>query len=449
MHTADLVPAPPVTPGRPITLVVAGSLVVGFVLAVLFVIGPASGATESVVAGSVLVAFGIGWLLLGALSIRFTHRPQRWAFVPAAAMGLVGLGLVVFAPRAPTMGVLSWLWPPALLILAVWIVVQVRRDLPGRVRWLVYPVVFVLGSLAIGGAFETLSEARDSATYPITGQAVDVGGRNVHIECAGTGEPTVVFESGLGEGSPYWGRIAPAVSATARVCVYDRAGRGGSDDAGAPQDGIAVARDLHTLLANAGIAGPVVLVGHSTGGPYVRVFAAQYPDEVAGMVLLDSQPADAFTALPTFPSTYSTIRLETGVLPSVARIGVYRVIVALVSADLPAPYGDIERAQQSTPLLLSGQRDEFAVLPATLAQAAALTSLGDKPLVVVSATVDTQQGWHEAQDAMVSLSSNSDHRLAPGQTHGSLIVSEEGAAISAQAIRDVIESVRTGAALTN
>ena len=445
MHTADLVPAAPVTPGRPITLIVAGSLVVGFVLAVLFVIGPASGATESVVTGSVLVAFGIGWLLLGALSIRFTDRPQRWAFVPAAAMGLVGLGLVVFAPRAPAMAILSWLWPPALLILAVWIVVQVRRDLPGRGRWLVYPVVFVLGSIAIGGAFETLSEARENATYPMTGQAVDVGGRNLHIECAGTGEPTVVFESGLGEGSPYWGRIAPAVSATARVCVYDRAGRGGSDDAGAPQDGIAVARDLHTLLENAGIARPVVLVGHSTGGPYVRVFAALYPDEVAGMVLLDAQPADAFTALPTFPSTYSAIRLSTGLLPSVARIGVYRVILALLPADLPAPYGDIERAEQSTPLLLSGQRDEFAVLPATLAQAAALTSLGDKPLVVVSATVDTQQGWPEAQKAMVSLSSNSSHRLAPGQTHSSLIASETGAEVSLQAIRDVLTSVRTGA----
>jgi pimeloyl-ACP methyl ester carboxylesterase len=210
-----------------------------------------------------------------------------------------------------------------------------------------------------------------------------------------------------------------------------------------------VATDLHTLLENAGIAGPVVLVGHSTGGPYVRVFSEQYPDEVAGMVLLDAQPADAFTALPTFPATYTTTRLSTGVLPMVARVGAYRVILALLPPDLPAPYGDIERAQQSTPLISSGQRDEFAVLPATLDQAAALTSLADKPLVVVSATVDTQQGWQEAQEAMVSLSSNSDHRLAPGQSHGSLIVSEEGAAISAQAIRDVITSVRTGLPLTH
>jgi len=438
------VPASALSSGRPLTLVVAGSLVVGFLLAVLFVVGPLSGATESVITGSVLVAFGIGWLLLGALSIRYTASPQRWAFVPGAAMGLVGLALVVFAPRAPAMDVLSWLWPPALLVLAVWIFVRVRRELPGRAKWLVYPVVVVLGALAVGGAFETLSAARDSATYPMTGQLVDVGGRRLHIECAGTGDPTVVLESGLSEGSPYWGRIAPVVSSSTRVCVYDRAGRGGSDDAGAPQDGLAVATDLHALLENAGVSRPIVLVGHSTGGPYVRVFAQQYPDDVAGMVLLDAQPADAFTALPTFPSAYSSIRLTTALLPSIARLGLYRVILAMLPSDLPAPYGDIESAQQSTPLAMSGQRDEFAVLPSTLSQAEALTSLGDKPLVVVSATVDTQEGWPEAQKTMVSLSSNADHRLASGQDHGSLIVSEEGAAISAKAIDDVVAAVRTG-----
>jgi len=433
---------------RSLLLVVAGSLAAGLVLAIAFVIGPAAGATESVVTGSILLAFGIGWLLLATLSVRMTDEAQRWAFVPAAFMGLVGLGLVVAAPRAPGIGVLSWLWPVALLVLAVWIVVQVRRDMPRAARWLVYPVIGVLVLIAVGGAFETVSAARDDAIYPTTGRLVDVGGRRLHIECTGTGDPTVVFESGLSEGSPYWGRIASAVSGTTRVCVYDRAGRGGSDDAGAPQDGIAVASDLHALLENADITGPVVLVGHSTGGPYVRVFAAQYPDQVAGMVLLDAQPADAFTALPTFPAAYSAIRLSTGVLPSVARIGFYRVIRALLPPDLPAPYEDLERAQQSTPLLLSGQRDEFAALPATLDQAQRLTSIGDKPLVVVSATVDTQPGWQEAQNTMVSLSTNSEHRVADGQSHGSLIVSEGGAVISTQAILDVVASIRSDAPLS-
>jgi alpha/beta hydrolase family protein len=315
------VPAAALTPGRPITLIVAGSLVVGLVLAVLFVVGPASGATEAVVTGSIMVAFGIGWLALAGLSIRYTDRPQRWAFVPAAAFGLAGLALIVFAPGAGVVDVLSWLWPPALLILAVWIALQVHRHLPGRGRWLIYPVAFVLGLSSVGGAFETLSAARDEATYPMTGRLVDVGGRALHIECMGTGQPTVVLESGLGQGSPYWGRIAPSVSEGTRVCVYDRAGKGASHDAPGSQDGAAVATDLHTLLVNTGEAGPFVLVGHSTGGPYIRVFAANYPGEVAGMVLLDSQPADAFTSLPTYPATYSSVRLATGLLPSVARSG--------------------------------------------------------------------------------------------------------------------------------
>jgi pimeloyl-ACP methyl ester carboxylesterase len=434
-------------PGRSIYLVVAGSLAIGLILTIVFLVGPARGATEAVVTGSVLAAFGIGWFLLAVLSTRFTDRPQRWAFVPAVAMALVGLGLILAAPRAPTMALLSWVWPPALLILAIWIFRQVRRDLPRGARWLVYPIVLVLGGVAVGGAFETLSAARDDATYPIGGTSIDVGGRVMHIECSGTGDPTVVLESGLGESSPYWGRIVDTVGGTSRVCVYDRAGRGGSDDAGAPQDGDAVAADLHTLLANAGIPAPFVLVGHSTGGPYVRVFAATYPDEVAGIVLLDAQPADAFESLPTYPSSYATITLVTALLPTVARVGIYRVISASLPADLPAPYAGAELAEESTPRLLSGQRDEFAVLPATLAQAARLTSLGDKPLVVVTAPVDAQEGWPEAQEAMVRLSSDSSHRVAPGQTHDSLITSREGAAISARAIADVVAAVRSGGTL--
>ena len=132
---------------------------------------------------------------------------------------------------------------------------------------------------------------------------IDVGGHRLYIECTGSGGPAVILQAGLGASSSSWAGIAPAVAATTTVCTYDRAGHGRSDEVG-PQDGIALATDLHTLLERAGVPGPYVLVGHSSGGPYVRVFAAQYPDEVAGMVLLDAQPADAFTALPDYPGFY-------------------------------------------------------------------------------------------------------------------------------------------------
>jgi pimeloyl-ACP methyl ester carboxylesterase len=212
----------------------------------------------------------------------------------------------------------------------------------------------------------------------------------------------------------------------------------------APQDGAAVADDLHTLLAKAGEAGPYLLVGHSTGGPYVRVYASKYPDEVAGMVLLDPQPADAFTSLPDFPGTYNGIHVAASVFTPLARLGLFRLIYALLPSDLPAPAGDAERAEQSLPRLQQGQRDEFAVLPTTLSEARALTTLGAKPLLVVSAPVDAQRGWMDAQQEVLGLSSNSSRRIATGQTHASLIESEAGAAIATEAVLDAITSVRTG-----
>jgi pimeloyl-ACP methyl ester carboxylesterase len=362
-------------------------------------------------------------------------------------MGLVGLGLVVLQPGIAIMDLLSWLWPPAVLILAGWTWLQVGRDVRGRSRWLLYPVIAVLFLIGLAGAVETVLAAVDQAGQPTTGQLVDVGGRKLHIDCTGTGAPTVVFQSGLAEGSAYWGRIAPAVAATNRVCVYDRAGRGGSDPVPAPQDGMAVADDLHTLLSNSGNSGPYVVVGHSTGGPYLRVFAAKYPNEVAGMVLLDPQPADAFTSLPDYPTSYDSIHVVASLFTPLARLGLFRLVYALVPADLPSPYGEAERAEKSLPRLQQGQRDEFAVIHSTLSQAMALTTIGAKPLVVVSAPIDAQRGWMDAQKGNLSLSSNSSQRIAADQDHGSLIESERGAAISTQAILDVLASVRTGAPL--
>jgi pimeloyl-ACP methyl ester carboxylesterase len=413
--------------------VILASLAAGAVLAIAFLLGPASGGSEPLASGSVLLAFGLGWGLMAVLSTRFSSQPQTWTVVPAASLGLIGLGLVVFQPGPAAMNVLSWIWPPALAVLAIWMVAQVRRHLLGRGRWLVVPVIATLLVFAIGGGLATVSAATNPGTSAGSGQLVDVGGHRLYIECTGSGGPVVVLQAGLGASSSSWERIAPAVAASTTVCAYDRAGHGRSDEAAAPQDGIALATDLHTLLERAGVAGPYILVGHSSGGPYVRVFAARYPDEVAGMVLLDAQPADAFTALPGYPAFYRGLRLVATLSPSLARVGLLGPILGLP-------------ADQSNPAAARGGRDEIVALPSALEQARALTGLGGRPLIVVTAGSGQQEGWLEAQDQLPGLSTASVHRVLADATHNSLISGVDATA-SSQAILDVVASLRAGTAL--
>src|SRR4051794_7531053 len=225
---------------------VAVSLVGGLVAALLFVllvVGPQRfTAPEPAVVGAALLGFGVGWGLLWLLSRR-TEQPQRWALVPAAAMALLGAALLVFSPSGHVLDLLAWVWPPVLLALVVWMIIQSRRALRSRTRvWLLYPVFAVLTLVAVGGGVETVREATDARTQAMPGRLIDVGGHRMYLACTGSGSPTVVLASGLGERSPSWAWIARAVGQTTRVCVYDRAGQGRSDDA-APQDGVQLATD--------------------------------------------------------------------------------------------------------------------------------------------------------------------------------------------------------------
>jgi len=420
-----------ITSTRSPLLAVLGSLVAGAALAVVFVFTIASGGSEPLVTGSVLFAFGLGWGLMGFLSTRHSAQPQAWTAVPAAVLGSIGIGLMLFQPGPALMDFLGWVWPLAIAGLAVWIVTQVRANLRGRGRWLVVPVIATLFVFSIGGALTTLGAATAVAQAG-GGKMIDVGGHRLYIECTGSGGPAVILQPGLGASSSAWASIAPAVAATTTVCAYDRAGHGRSDEAG-PQDGIALAADLHTLLERAGIPGPYLLVGHSSGGPYVRVFAAQYPDEVAGMVLLDAQPADAFTALPQYPGVYSMFETISTLSPSLARIGLLAPLLGLPADESTAP-------------IVRGARDEVRALRTALQQSAALTSLGDRPLIVVTAAAAADPGWVAAQEALPRLSTASIHRVMATATHNSLISGVDAGA-SIQAILDVLAAVRTGAPL--
>ncbi len=222
-----------------------------------------------------------------------------------------------------------------------------------------------------------------------------------------------MLDNGLGEVAASWARIVAQVGTTTRVCAYDRAGQGWSQDATSPHDGITAARDLHTLLRVAGEHGPYVLVGHSIGGTYAMTYAARYPEQVAGMVLLDSSSPEQFTAIPSYAGQWAVMHRALGLAPTLSRLGLGRVVAAVAPSHLPAPAADQVRALTASARAARSASAEWSALPQVFEQAQALTTLGGRPLAVLTASESLQKtsGWDAAQDELAALSTRSVHRV--------------------------------------
>jgi pimeloyl-ACP methyl ester carboxylesterase len=142
--------------------------------------------------------------------------------------------------------------------------------------------------LFILAAILTLCSLWVRADEPMSGKRVDIGGYALHIDCQGKGSPTVVLDAGLGGAAVDWSRIQSGLAATTQVCAYDRAGYGESDPGPLPRTSSRIAAELRTLLERARIPPSYILVGHSFGGYNMRLFASLYPQETAGLVLVDT-----------------------------------------------------------------------------------------------------------------------------------------------------------------
>jgi pimeloyl-ACP methyl ester carboxylesterase len=421
------------------TSVVVISLTVGLAAAAALTMLVFPGATEGVSTGAALLGFGLGWAVLRALSGR-TPRPQRWAAVPAVAMAATGIALIASAPSDHTLGVITWVWPPLALTLAGWTFVQVRRNVSGASRWLLSATLLVVAAAAVGAGTRQVSTDPFADTNPAPGRTLSVHGHDLHIVCRGQGSPTVVLFSGLGEFSASWTRIVDGTAPTTRVCAYDRPGQGWSDDLAAPQDAAAATEDLRALLEAAGETGPFVLAGHSIGGPYALTYADQNPDEVAGMVLLDSTSPHQFTAIPTYPREYAMMRRAYGVLPTLARLGLGPL---LAESHLPADEARPVDDMNTSPRAGRNSRDEVSMLPEVFKAAQRLTTLGDRPLVVLT-SIDTAHdtgGWTAAQARLATLSSDVVHRDVDA-SHQGMVEDPDGATASVEAITTVVRAVR-------
>lgn len=308
----------------------------------------------------------------------------------------------------------------------------------GRSRFFAATVPCVTG---IGCAYQAVAAALDRRRHPAPGKLMDIDSCRLHLQSAGSGTPAVVLETGLGGMSSAWGWIQPEAAKFSRVVSYDRAGLGWSGADPAPKSAVQVARRLRSLLRQTEVPPPYVLVGHSMGGLFIRVFADLYPDEVAGMVLVDASHPDQRRRSPAIETHMrSGFRLLKAV-PLLAQLGYVRITGLFDSwaEGLPPKQAAEAKAFLSSYRHLKATLDESLAWDAICEEVRPTRHLCDKPLAVVTAGRDVLPGQPELQRELSALSSNSIHVTVKGADHVTLITHREHALTVVEAIRHVVE----------
>jgi pimeloyl-ACP methyl ester carboxylesterase len=314
-------------------------------------------------------------------------------------------------------------------------------------------ILIIVAVVLIAAALcQWFATRRDRARFPPPGQMVDAGGHRLHLVSQGDGKPTVILDAGMVSFSSNWAWVQPEVAKVTRVVAYDRAGLGWSDPGPQPRDAQRSARELHVALQNAATDGPYVLVGHSYGGLVMRAFADLYPDEVAGLVLVDASHPDQWANIPASRNgqTNATVQKVAGLL---GRLGLFRLFTkeaeTLAAGLPPRQYAEI-KAFCMTPESLAVSSNALAVWDSmTRPQINQARSLGNRPLIVLSVTEQAMYAevLTKLQNELPALSSNSQHITVQGATHENLVSRQEYAQVVADAIVRVVEAARSGQAL--
>ena len=298
----------------------------------------------------------------------------------------------------------------------------------------------------IGCVYQAIATVRDQHYHLPPGRFVDIGDCRLHVQTQGCGGPSVILEAGLGGMSSAWGWIQPETAKFSRVVSYDRAGLGWSGPDAAPKSAALAARRLLSALLNSNVHPPYVLVGHSMGGLFIRVFADLYPDEVAGMVLLDSVHPDQHLR-----SAAINTHLRSGfrflkVVPLLAQLGYVRLTGLFNSwtEGLPAQQAAEAAAFLSTYRHLKTTRDESLAWETICDEVRGTRGLGNTPLAVVTACRAVLPNHPELQRELAELSSDSVHFVVKGADHVSLVSRQEYAMSVVEAIRHVVERVQPG-----
>jgi pimeloyl-ACP methyl ester carboxylesterase len=298
---------------------------------------------------------------------------------------------------------------------------------------------------------------------------IDLGGRSLHLIDPGVSGLTVIFEAGISATCLNWTRLRSEVEGFARACAYDRAWLGWSDPARSPRTTANIVDDLRALLEAAQVPRPFILVGHSFGGMLVRAYAAKYPGDVAGLILVD--PLSASEWLNMTPAHARMLRF--GVRLSrrgawLARLGVVRASLALLMAGgrrvpqwiaklssgrgesvisrlvgevrkMPPETWPMVRAHWCLAKSFQGMAAYLESLPESAAQAAALGHLEGIPITVLSAANATPREMEE-REAWVRRSPHGRHIVARKSGHWIQLDEPE---LVVQAIREMVDLVQS------
>ena len=284
-------------------------------------------------------------------------------------------------------------------------------------RRALFPVCSAVLAYLAGAGFLAASPATPVSAIP--GKLVDVGGYRLHIYCEGEGIPTIIFDSGTGGFSLEWTRVQNVLSRRTRVCSYDRAGYGWSDMGPLPRTSKRITRELHTLLVKADVTGPYILAGHSFGGYTAQLFARNYPEETAGLVLIDASHPEQIERMPG---------REAGTpAKPVPRAHSYIVSRHIMHPNFPDEVVLIARRIMNSRHHTSTWREEMTVFPLSAKQVLASKPMPAVPIVVLTRGRriwpnnaygdEMERVWMELQDELSQLSDNSVHLIAERSGH--------------------------------
>ena len=310
--------------------------------------------------------------------------------------------------------------------------------------WLVGLAVLVA---ALGAVYQVLGTRRDRKAYPPPGRLVDVGTHRLHLFESGRGTPTILLEAGLMSTCLSWGDIQRELAASFRVVTYDRAGLGWSDMGPMPRTADRIVEELHTLLERAEIPPPYVLVGHSFGGLTTPLFAARFPEEVAGVVLVDpvvpaewnppSERDRKLTHIGAKVCRRAAILARLGIIRLVAALLATRAkkiashLVRLISRGTPEDSGTVsspwfsalpanEKAMASVfwvqPKFALTIASQLENLPASAARMGQFGTFCDKPVVILTARTAPEHRVKE-HAAMAARLPLGEHVFAENSNH--------------------------------